>query len=264
LDEATREARALAPELWGLDPDALSIWADVAARQAAIEAIVQAWETGAPTLASHVERVDHAVVAGLRLLDMPRGPVREVRVHAAGRGWAGRKDPGCAIHLDALAMRVSMRVLARPDSVFRTWVHESLHARQPYAAGAAGERSVAPGYEEGLAEGLARVVTRAKAGMRATGGTFDYYVAVYEVLAQVLEVNVELLWRELWQHPTGQVRAAFVDIVTAAYLRRGGRQRTAVDWGRLQSIADSHFRLDRARATADDGILRRLWNMVLR
>jgi hypothetical protein len=157
-----------------LDASAFRLWTDVEERRSALEAILAAWEEGAADLPARVARVDRAVVAALEVLGLPRGPVRAVLVEASSRGWAGRKLPDCAIVLDALVLHSNLRLVNRPDSVIRTWLHESVHARQPYGPEAIRANRGFRGYEEGLAEGLARLVVNDIAGFQASGGTFDY------------------------------------------------------------------------------------------
>ncbi len=222
-----------------------------------------AWEVSSPTLQGHVARVDRAVEVALDVLRLRRGPVREVRVEAAGRGWAGRKHPDCTIILDALVLRHSLRILDCPDAVLQTWVHESIHARQPYRVTAPSEHRDLRGYEEGLAEGLARLILQAKAGVKIFGGGFEYYVVAYRGLAEALGVGVEQLWRELWRYPTGQVRAGFSDVVRRLYETRAGQQLTPVRRRRLQVLADSQFQTARAGHDADASQIAELWKAVL-
>jgi hypothetical protein len=69
--------------------------------------------------------------------------------------------------------------LARgPDSTIRTWVHESIHGRRSYADDHLAEYRTWSGYEEGLAEGLARIVTRGRAGLDPFQPTYNYHVTV--------------------------------------------------------------------------------------
>jgi hypothetical protein len=254
----------LPPELRRLTGDALALWADAGERRRALEAIVAAWEAGSPNLAAVVARVDAAVVEGLRALGLPRGPVREVRVDLFGRGWLGRKTPECDLFVDAARMRAFVRNLDEPDTVFRSWVHESLHGRQPYDLRADSADAQWRGYEEGLVEGLADLVTRVKAGMRPGASAYTVFVATYRALAAVANIDVELLWRTLWVFPVGQVRASFVDVVDDLRRARSGRVLTAQHRTRLLALADHLFRSRQAGSGADERVLATLWRSVFR
>jgi hypothetical protein len=239
------------------------LWASPEGRRGALEAVLEAWEADNRYLPDRVARVDQAVAIALDLLGLRRGPVRSVRVEAVGRGWAGRKHPDCTITIDALVLHHNLRVLNCPDTALQTWVHESLHARQPYRVTAPSEHQALRGYEEGLVEGLARLILQAKAGIKALGGGFEYYVVAYTGLAGALEVSDEQLWRELWRYPTGQVRAGLPEVVQRLFERRTGRQFTPVLRRRLQALADSQFQTARAGHDADATGLAELWKAVL-
>src|SRR5438128_2254734 len=91
----------------------------------------------------------------------PRQQRRRSKRSAATRGasgpmharpWGGRKLPDCRMVFNGEAMRQVVRIQREPDDFFRTWVHESLHARQPFAPGAAEQYLRYAGYEEGMVE----------------------------------------------------------------------------------------------------------------
>jgi hypothetical protein len=252
----------LAPELRTLAGDALHLWGDAAERHRALAAILDAWETGRPDLDALVARVDAAVVAGLAALGLPRGPVRAVRVVNAATRWLGQKVPDCTLLLAGDSLHQLLRSDAAPDAIFRTWVHESIHARQPYVPGARVEQRSARGYEEGMVEGLARFVTQQKAGMHPAGSSYAYYVQAYAALGRILNLEVEALWSRLWHYPTGNVRAAFVatvdDCCGVALGLTGAHHR------RLQTVADTVFCSSRAGARPDPNALVDLWRTVLR
>ena len=124
----------LAPEHRTLAGDPLRLRGDTAERHHALVAILAAWETGSPDLDRLVARVDAAIIAGPAALGLPRGPVRAVRVVDAAGAWFGHKAPDSTVYLagDGLRFRILTRERDQPDASFHTWVHESLHARQPY------------------------------------------------------------------------------------------------------------------------------------
>lgn len=102
-------------------------------------------------------------------------------------------------------------VSKRSEALLATWIHESLHARQPFAPDAQREIRSFVGYEEGMVEGLTRTICAAHADIPVTTGSYDAYVACYESLARMIGVPSELIYRELWQYAPGTLRAHFFD-----------------------------------------------------
>ena len=257
------EPRTIAPELLALSDGALSVWADPAARAAVVDRILNTWQSGDPTLPAAVERLDSAVREGLELLGLPRGPVAGVRVESVGRGWLGRKLWDCSIVFDALVMR-ALSDRSRPDTVFKTWVHESIHARQRPGPGAAIERAGLRGYEEGVAEGLARALTREKAAMQPLETAYTFYVEAYRALAEVLQTDAEALWRALWRYSPGQVRTALPGVVSNLHGGRGARALSVEQTRALLAVADRLFATARLRDMPDAESMNRLWTAVFR
>jgi hypothetical protein len=238
------------------------IWREAEARRAGLVAIVQALDgTDAALLQATVRHMDDAVAAGLHAFGFPRGPIQGVQIERSPTMWAGRKDPACMLVLSADALRRNLSY-GRPDAVFRTWVHESLHARQLYAIGHADEYRRAPGYEEGFVEGLARELLSAAGGFVAIGGSFDYYVTAWHALAHVLSIPAYTLWQRIWAEPPGRVRAGFTTVVND--LRRRGGMPALTDNGlaRLEGIADTLFNPTRASAVPDMTMIERTWRLV--
>jgi hypothetical protein len=247
-----------------LPHDAREVWADATMRQASLIAILRAWELGSPALGALVPRLDAAVVAGLVAVGLPRGPVAAVQVVDADSRWLGQKTPECVLQLAGDGLHQLVRQYGEPDRFFRTWVHESLHARQPYAPRAAIEQRQTRGYEEGMVEGLARLVLVGKARIPHAGGSYEYYVTAYTTLARILIVDVEILWRELWRHRTGEVREVFAETVDQLRFLAAGVRLSDSDRGRLLAVADTVFGSDRARARPEPSLLEALWRTVLR
>jgi hypothetical protein len=107
-----------------------------------------------------IPMVDRAVVAILHHVGLPRGPqVRGPIVEPVGHGWAGRKAPDCRLLIDTDEFH-DLHGVIRADSLLKTWFHESIHGRQPFAPGSAEEWRLHRGFEEGLAEGLARSLSQ--------------------------------------------------------------------------------------------------------
>lgn len=245
--------------------DARRLWIDQQARREALEAIIAAWEEGSPSLDQQVSRIDTAVVAGLRALGLPRAPVRGVRLAALGMRSAGRKAPDCRLFLNADALRAIIRGQQHPDSAFCTWIHESLHARQPYAPTAAAEYVAHRGYEEGQVEGLARLVTGERAAMQGVERTRSYecYVVAYRTLAAAVGVAAERLWRALWAYPTGAVRAGFVRTISAVSDAAMARAIPASRGGVLQAVADQMFASARQVDRPSMDAMLTTWRMAL-
>lgn len=254
----------MAPELRVLPDDARRLWGDPAERRRALQAVVDTMGTEGPGSVLTVRRIDRAVVEGLRALGFPRGPVRDVVIRG-GVGPSGAKRPDCTLEIFGDQMREVMKDAMGADSVFRTWVHESIHGRQPYATDYRREYDRFQGFEEGLAEGLARILVRDRAGMNPRLQSYRSYVAVYESLAAAIGVEPEHLWRQLWERPTGAVRDAFVDTVDALRRDITGQSLTARQRANLQAIADR--RLDSknrlAAAPSEDAMIL-LWRTVFR
>lgn len=256
----------LAPALQRLRGGYRRFWGDRTARQRALDAILDAYQRGdAGRLASAVKRVDDAIVAGLEALGLPRGPIAGIAVEQIGRGWLGQKEPGCLLRFDADVLATALRVQHLADDVVRTWVHESIHGRQPFAVDDYAAHQRTRGYEESVAEGLARVVTREKAALEILEVSYDYYVRACQALATVAGFGVEDLWRALWQEPAGRVRDVFVDTVDGLVEQSSGRQLTEGQRANLRGAADRVFASDRANATIGDAsVLRQLWEIALR
>jgi hypothetical protein len=256
-------AVAVAAELRVLSADAQSIWTERAARRAALDAIVTAWERGSSDLGWRVDRVDQAVTAGLNALGLPRGPVRTVEVQRVGRGWAGRKFADSRLLFDGDVMRQVVRVQGEADDFFRTWVHESLHARQAFSREALAEVRPHQGYEEGMVEALARLVTREKGGMRPLELSYAYYVAAYQALPAAAGIDAERWLRSLWQNRTGEVRASFVDVLDGSRWRTVGERLTETQRRRVRAIADQVFSTARINYPPTVDELESLWRIAL-
>jgi hypothetical protein len=220
-------ASEFAPEaaLRHLGGDAGRLWRDPLARRQALVDLLTAWaERDDGAVERAVGRIDAAIVAGLQAVGLPRGSIDGITLDVFGRGWRGRKLATCMLLLDAFLIDRCVRAYGAPDDVFRTWLHESIHARQPFAPSFRAESRLAAGYEEGLAEGLARRIIRAQPGMQPVEHTYGRYVAAYEALAARLDCPPDLLWRRLWAAPAGAVRAVFPGIVGDLWLTKAGRR----------------------------------------
>jgi hypothetical protein len=258
--ETPSPERQLAPELLSLPESARLLWGDPQDRKEAVEALLpQGGADSIDRVLHALQRIDDAVVAGLRALGLPRGPVAATRIESLGHNWLGRKADSCELLFDDLVLR-ALPEQERADRTFKTWIHESIHARARARVGVGIERRSWRGFEEGLAEGLARLVLHEKAGMPPLKGAYNYYVEAYETLARALEVDVERLWRECWSYIPGAVRNNFIVAINGCQRRRLTWQ-SAAD---VRAHADVVFHTQRITDEPDRGTLLKMWMDVIR
>lgn len=213
--------------------------------------------------AGEILMVDRAVVAVLQRAGLPRGrQVRGPYVEPIGRGWAGRKAPDCRLLIDTDAFRDLDRV-ERADSLLKTWIHESIHGRQPYSPGFSEEWRLHRGFEEGLAEGLARIIA-SELELVPILASYNSYVAAYQTLADALDVPVEDLFRSLWEFAVGQVATGFLTGVDDVIARHERNALSPFQRIRLFARARSVFGTVSSVQSPDEIILIREWREVLR
>ena len=248
----------VADELLQLHGDALAIWTDATVRHRVLRRLALPVTAGAH--GGSVLRVDDAVRAGMRAF-VPRGRTRDTTVAPLGYAVRGRKTPDCFIQIGAAHVAEMLGHRGTPDGIFKTWIHESLHARRPFADPEIvnAEYPAYQGYEEGLVEGLARWMTRDKAGMVYVAA-YGAYIRAYESLAAVLGVETNALWHHLWRYPFGEVRSVFSGEIGHIWYTRTGRQ---IVEERLQRIADRLFSLQERTPAHSDADLTALWREAL-
>jgi len=152
----------------------------------------------------------------------------------------------------------------RPDSLIRTWFHESIHARRPYAPSFGAEWKQVRGFEEGLAEGLTRLTVVERLGLTPVLTSFHFYVAAYRALATALDIDVEQLWRALWLIPPGGLSAGFVPTVERILKLHGREQLGSVQSKRLAALASLPFGTARASDQPDEAALVDFWRRASR
>ena len=242
------------------------LWRDPQEWERRLRPLVTALRQGdAASVQATVAQIDDAVVAGLSAFGLPRGPVGELIMNDFGGYFLAQKLPECPIRFDRSLLQRAVEDLGMVDDVIRTWVHESLHARRNFADEHEWVARHWAGYEEGLVEGLARIVCRDIAGMSVSEDAYAHYVAAHRALSEVLEVPAERLLRDLWEAAPGDVRGAFVDTVDRLWrelqrapLARGQRQL-------VRSLGDRMFHTDRRRDPPGDvQIYVRTWRVALR
>lgn len=222
-------------------PDTHQLWTNQEELVTAFRAIIEIADVNSREDA--IQRVDRAVVEALEAVGLPRGQVQGPRLWPEYVEWKGRKHPDCTLYLSETQLVSATRFNGAND-FFSSWVHESLHARQQYQ-NAFHEYRNWSGYEEGLVAALTRRVLAA-GGIVNVPFSYQYFVTAYEILADVVEVEISELLRALWEHPTGQVRRNFAAGVNRLRERNG---MPTID--RLQLAGDIVFRSDRARDVPD-------------
>jgi len=149
--------------------------------------------------------------------------------------------------------------VGEPDAITSTWVHESIHARQPF--GSDHEYSTWTGYEEGMTEGLTHRLLISQ-GVTQVDVSFPFYVTAYEEIARMLGIDVVTLWRGLWRHQSGSVRASFISIVNLTLIQSRRDILTMRQRERLQLATDTlfstHHRNDRPDRRAIADLLKRV------
>jgi hypothetical protein len=241
------------------------LWGDAEARTQVLLDLLAAWDRDdSAALGRALLRLDSAVTAGLAALGLGRDPGAAVRLDRYARGWIGRVAIDGTIHLDVDQVRHYVVEERQPDRVVHTLVHESLHARAPATPARGAEAAQWKGYQEGMVEGLTRIVTGDRAGMRVLDPAYDFYVAAYRALAVVARLDLEELWRALWRARPGQVRERFAETVDAVGRRRGAPALDAGQLRRLGRMGDRVFAGDRFRDPPDERGLIQRWEAALR
>jgi hypothetical protein len=213
-------------------------------------------------LAAEIATFDAAIVASLGSMGFPRGPVARVSVEELGYDLHGLKRASCEIVLGRSHLIQSLSRRGNPDAVFKTWLHESLHARAPFSHNREpmAEYRPHPGYEEGLVDGLVRVIGLNLAGL-SFASEYEDYVMAYERLANALEITPISLWRALWRYPFGEVREALCDEVEHVWYTR---RRATASRDRFQRVADQVFARFGRLPRFTEADLDALWSEALR
>jgi hypothetical protein len=206
--------------------------------------------------------IDAAVVEILDAAGLPRGPVIGPLVERFNRGWFGRKVEDCRLLIDVEMFSILPEDV-RSDSVLRTWIHESLHARQPYSPGFRREWRETSGFEEGMVEGLTRLIAVERLGLLPGFVSYDFYVAAYRTLATVLGIDTETLWRELWMYPVGEIREMFLSVIERILEEQAQRSLHAVQRARLFAGALRYFSTGRAQDQPDETRLMATWRRAI-
>lgn len=225
--------------LWQLTGDALHFWGAPASREHLLRDILSA--PGPTARARALQVVDDAVTEGLAAFGFPRAPVRSLSlVMPRLQDELGTKYATCDLQIGQPAMRRELGPGGSPDGIVETWIHESTHGRHfPWGPSARAEGRF-PGFEEGLAEGITRLISR-QVGFVPGLQAYGRYVQTYEVLAQLIGVSPETIYRGLYPLPNGSVMDHFVSEIDALRTATGELPLTVVQRGRLERVARRLF-----------------------
>jgi len=208
--------------------------------------------------------VDRAIDVGLTHLGVPRGPIDlpiRVEPRAVGRNAVKREE--CSLILSSTYFRMLPRLYSSLEPAFRTWLHESIHARQPYVDNWRSEFEEWEGYEEGLADAMANVLCQWAGAVIPETTDYVAYVQAYQALAAVLQLSTWALLRRLWVFPTGRVREGLPTVVEAWYRQLTRRELSAEAVRRLRSVGDELFVTGRTEPDRSDREVEALWRGAL-
>jgi hypothetical protein len=199
-------------------------------------------------------------------LGFPRAPVRSLTlVFPPTSSQQGAKYATCDLQIGLPALRDALGPGGFPDGIVETWIHESVHGRQfPWGANARTERPFA-GFEEGLAEGITRLVSR-WVGFVPGLPSYGRYVQTYEVLADLIGISPEAMYRRLYTLVNGSVMNGFANEIDTLRSETGRPPLTVEQRDRLENTAKQVF----ARAHLSDpassllgGRIRQAWRRAL-
>jgi hypothetical protein len=248
-----------------LSGDTLRFWGEAAQRRRLLRAIIVAPDLPARDRA--LRTVDDAIAQGLAALGFRRAPIRSLVLATSGRpGMAGLKYVTCDLRLSESMIRREVSPGGAPDGVVETWIHESVHGRRfPWGPNARTESSF-PGFEEGLAEGVTRLVSQMASFVPGLP-VYGRYVQTYEELAFILGVSSETLYRRMYRLANGAVMDGFASEIDALRGLTGSPPLTVEQRGRLNRAArrlfDSVYQQDPASARVRSSI-RQTWRRALR
>jgi hypothetical protein len=266
-DDDTRPARRgpLSDDLQVLSVSSRRIWEDPVERLRIVDEILDADVVGdLERLMSGLDRIDSAITEALNLLGLPRGPINNLEP-VRDRRYAGRKLPSCTLQINVDVMRRMSAFERGPDTTFRTWVHESIHGRHSFADSHQQEYSSWSGYEEGLAEALARLVVRGHAGLDPIEPRdYDYFLAAYQTLSESMNIECETLLRTLWELPTGRIRSGLVHVIDQLRRTQSLGPLSSVQRATVAIVADRSFATANLSRRPDQTTMLTLWRGRLR
>jgi hypothetical protein len=248
-----------------LTGDAFRFWSDPALRERMLRDILDA--RSRQERARALQAVDHAVVQGMAALGFPRAPVRSLMLVMPSRPHtAGQKFSTCDLQIGLPMMQRELGPGGAPDAIVETWIHESVHGRRfPWGPNAHAQIGF-PGFEEGLAEGVARLISR-RGSLRPGLHVYGRYVQAYEELAHVIGVNPETIYSRLYHRANGSVMDAFVSDIDTLQRADGAPPMTPDQRGRLDRTAKRLFDVAHEHESASARLrmtMRRAWRRACR
>jgi hypothetical protein len=203
--------------------------------------------------------VDNLVVGGMRACGFPRPALTGLSLVTLP-GTAGVKLPSC--HLRIGLEEFESALGSWPDEVIVTWIHESVHGRHGPWTAVSSAAQHHRGYEEGLAEGIAQLVARI-AGLTIDTPLYPHFVRSYEILATVLELKPEHLYRRLWHVRHARIEDQFDHLVNQMVAESRGRPLSPIARGKLRQAALALFSSRRRAESPDDLSIQREWETAL-
>lgn len=237
-------------------------WEDVATRRAALVDILSRWDAGDIFPLAQLQRIDDVVVAVLKTSGFPRGPVSGLRLVESINGGKARKTKECVLEFSVADMRAFVDELNQPDDVVRSWIHESVHARQFFAPNADDEYHSFPGVEEGLVENVTMIVVR-ETGIRPLDLPRTRFTVAYQILAEIIGIPTERLVRELFKARTGEVSQMLPSVVALLIAETQNRDLGGRNQLRLIAAARQVFNADRVQWPLIDEEVRDIWRRAL-
>ena len=248
-----------------LTGNAFHFWSGPAHREHMLRDILDARGRQARARALHA--VDDAVTQGMATLGFPRAPIRSLSLVApTGPAFAGQKYVTCDLQIAYPALRRELGPGGAPDAIVETWIHESVHGRHvPWGRNARAELGFR-GFEEGLAEGITRLISR-RARLQPGLPVYGWYVQTYDELAHVLGVKSETIYTRLYRLANGSVMDAFEIEVDSIRGAAGTSRLTPEQRGRLERMAGRLFDVAHELEPASARLrtpIRQAWRRALR
>lgn len=189
-----------------------------------------------------VDFMDNAIVDSLLQLKLPRGLTNSRRIEDMRH--RGEKEPTCNLLLSYQLILDVLDVSQNTDTLVHVWIHESIRARDAFTPDYLLEYERHMGYEDGLAEVLARWVTVEKGGLAPDLSAYNYYVQGYAVLAKALGTTPDVLCKELFLFQPGEVRKRLPEAIDQIRQKTKLKHLTRAQCARIRSVMDAIFDRD--------------------
>jgi hypothetical protein len=193
-----------------------------------------------PEAVKLVKTLDEALMAGLKALQLGRMELRDVNIGHLEKDMAGVLRASGELQIDYAYLHYAVYKQKCPGAIWKTWIHEIVHARdvqKKVLPGEVAELLHYQGYEDGFAEMFSRFVTVEQARMPILADSYNYYVQAYEMLTRAAGVDKRDLMRKLYLCQPGTIRSEFPRIL--GELR--GRKYTPEEGAAISRVADQLF-----------------------